>query len=76
MCEQRIRLCAILLHKQIKKKQYGETKKQFEYNKGFGWYDEPEYGFRIDDCYDAEGYFDNDRLEDAIMDGEYVPEDW
>lgn len=32
--------------------------------------------FRISDCYDYEGNFDNDRLEDAILDGEYVPEDW
>ena len=32
--------------------------------------------FDIDDCYDYEGNFDYDRLEDAIMDGEYVPEEW
>lgn len=32
--------------------------------------------FTIDDCYDEEGNFDYDALEDAIMDGEYVPEDW
>lgn len=32
--------------------------------------------FRINDCYDYEGNFDYDRLEDAILDGEYVPEDW
>jgi len=32
--------------------------------------------FDINDCYDYEGNFDNDRFEDAILDGEYVPEDW
>ena len=32
--------------------------------------------FRIDDCYDYEGNFDEERLEDAILDGEYVPDDW
>ena len=32
--------------------------------------------FSIDECYDSEGNFDYERLEDAIMDGEYVPEDW
>ena len=32
--------------------------------------------FTIDDCYDSEGNYDEDRLNDAIMDGEYVPEDW
>lgn len=32
--------------------------------------------FSLDDCYDCEGNFDYDRLEDAILDGEYVPEDW
>lgn len=32
--------------------------------------------FSINDCYDYEGNFDYERLEDAIMDGEYVPEDW
>lgn len=32
--------------------------------------------FDINDCYDYEGHFDYDRLENAIMDGEYVPEDW
>ena len=32
--------------------------------------------FDTADCYDEEGYFDYDRLEGAIMDGEYVPEFW
>ena len=32
--------------------------------------------FTFDDCYDDEGNFEQDRLDDAIMDGEYVPEDW
>ena len=32
--------------------------------------------FDIGDCYDYEGNFDYNRLEDAILDGEYVPEDW
>lgn len=32
--------------------------------------------FSITDCYNYDGTFDYDRLEDAIMDGEYVPEDW
>ena len=32
--------------------------------------------FDIDRCYDEQGNFDYERLEDAIMDGEYVPEDW
>lgn len=32
--------------------------------------------FRFNDCYDYEGNFDYGRLEDAILDGEYVPEDW
>ena len=32
--------------------------------------------FDINKCYDYEGNFDYERLEDAIMDGEYVPEDW
>lgn len=32
--------------------------------------------FNINDCYDYEGNFDYDRLEDAILDGEYVSEDW
>ena len=31
--------------------------------------------FNINDCYDYEGNFDYDRLEDAILDGEYVVED-
>lgn len=43
------------------------------------YYDEAEKEshdyFDINDCYDSEGNFDYDRLEDAIMDGEYVPED-
>lgn len=39
-------------------------------------HEEPEDdSFDISDCYDSEGNFDYDRLEDAIMDGEYVP-DW
>ena len=43
-----------------------------------GWYDDPNDGlyFDINKCYDYEGNFDYERLEDAIMDGEYVPEDW
>ncbi len=32
--------------------------------------------FSIDDCFDNEGNFDQERLDDAIMDGLYVPEDW
>ena len=32
--------------------------------------------FDTADCYDEEGYFDYDRLEGAVMDGEYVPEYW
>ncbi len=36
---------------------------------------EEEY-FTLDDCFDMEGNFDYERLEDAILDGEYVPEDW
>ena len=32
--------------------------------------------FNINECYDDEGNFDFDRLEGAILDGEYVPEDW
>ena len=43
------------------------------------YYDEEEEShdyFDINDCYDYEGNFDYDSLEDAIMDGEYVPEDW
>ena len=40
------------------------------------YYDEAEEEshdyFDINDCYDYEGNFDYDRLEDAIMDGEYV----
>mgnify|MGYP003301220943 CR=1 FL=1 len=32
--------------------------------------------FTIDDCFDCEGNFDPDRLEDAFYSGEYVPEDW
>ena len=31
--------------------------------------------FKINDCYDYEGNFDYDRLEDAILDGESVSED-
>ena len=30
--------------------------------------------FRIQDCYDIYGNFDYERLEDAILDGEYVPD--
>lgn len=33
-------------------------------------------GFSIIDCYDSEGYFDYERLEDAILDGEFIPDDW
>ena len=32
--------------------------------------------FDIADCYDEEGYFDEDLFEGAILDGEYVPEYW
>ena len=32
--------------------------------------------FSINNCYDSEGNFDYEQLEDAIFDGEYVPEDW
>lgn len=32
--------------------------------------------FNTDDCYDCEGNFDEERLEDAFYSGEYVPEDW
>jgi|GEM_PF-3309063 len=41
-------------------------------------YDDSSYQgyFDINDCYDCEGNFDSERLEDAILDGEYVPEDW
>ena len=43
-----------------------------------GYYEDPNDGlyFDINKCYDYEGNFDFERLEDAIMDGEYVPEDW
>ncbi|MGM9845905.1 MAG: hypothetical protein ACI30K_06725 [Muribaculaceae bacterium] len=43
------------------------------------YYDDKEGAFDyfdINDCLDYEGNFDYDSLEDAIMDGEYVPEDW
>lgn len=30
----------------------------------------------INNCYDCEGNFDEERLEDAFYSGEYVPEDW
>lgn len=32
--------------------------------------------FSIEECFDYEGNFDYERLEDAIMDGEYIMEDW
>ena len=32
--------------------------------------------FDLNACYDCKGNFDSERLEDAILDGEYVPEDW
>jgi hypothetical protein len=32
--------------------------------------------FDINNCYDSEGYFDEERLEDAFFSGEYLPEDW
>lgn len=32
--------------------------------------------FDTADCYDEEGNFDYERLEGAVMDGEYVPEYW
>lgn len=38
--------------------------------------EEMDYGFSIDECFDYEGNFDGQRLDDAIMDGLYVPEDW
>ena len=34
------------------------------------------YWFRIEDCWDEELGFDQDAYDGAIMDGEYVPEDW
>ena len=45
------------------------------------WYHEDDYDssddyFTIDQCFDYEGNFCPDRLEDAIFDGEYVPKDW
>lgn len=30
----------------------------------------------INNCYDCEGNFDEERLEDAFYSGEYIPEDW
>lgn len=45
-------------------------------NDPFYYNDRYDNGFNINDCYDAYGDFDADSLEDAIMDGEYVPEDW
>lgn len=39
------------------------------------YYEEsPNDYFNINDCYDYEGNFDFEQLEDAIMDGEYVLE--
>lgn len=32
--------------------------------------------FHVYNCYDSEGNFDYERYMDAILDGEYVPEDW
>lgn len=46
------------------------------YNDSYDDYDDDDSSFKIEECYDAEGNFDYDSLEDAIMDGEYVPEDW
>ncbi len=39
-------------------------------------YDGADDYFTLDKCFDYEGNFCPDRLEDAILDGEYVPEDW
>ena len=33
-------------------------------------------GDYYNNCYDSEGFFDEERLEDAFFSGEYVPEDW
>lgn len=33
-------------------------------------------GTSFNDFFDSEGNFDQERYEDAILDGEYVPEDW
>lgn len=40
------------------------------------FFDDSNECFNLRDYYDYEGYFDYDRLDDAIMDGEFVPEDW
>lgn len=47
-----------------------------DFERNNGQYEDDNCYFRIEDCYDEEGNFDYDSLEDAIMDGEYVPEDW
>ena len=74
--EQWIRKAIVPLHRQIKK----TTNMQKEEKNFRSYYDEAEEEshdyFDINDCYDYEGNFDYGRLEDAIMDGEYVPEDW
>lgn len=58
---------------------HGEVVAPIHYKKNNQNYDytmnENDY-FSIDKCFDEEGNFDYERLEDAIMDGEYVPEDW
>lgn len=38
--------------------------------------EEAEQAFSLYSCHDSEGNFDNVKLEDAIVSGEYVPEDW
>ena len=38
--------------------------------------EERENAFSLYRCHDSEGDFDNEKLEDAIISGEYVPEDW
>lgn len=47
-----------------------------DFGKDCGQCDDCNDCFSIEECYDYEGNFDYDRLENAIMDGEYVPEDW
>ncbi len=73
-CEQWIRKPVVPLHRQKKSTSMQKVEKNFR-----SYYDEEEEShdyFDINDCYDYEGNFDYDRLEDAIMDGEYVPDDW
>ena len=47
-----------------------------EYSPSSDYDDYSDDYFDINHCYDCEGNFDYERLEDAILDGEYVPEDW